>query len=214
MKNQDFLSLRREYTAFKLDRSQAHPDPIQQFGLWFQQAVEAGLPEANAMTLATVSPQGQPSARVVLLKDYDLNGFVFFTNYASRKGSELEFNPRAALVFFWAELQRQVRLEGIISKISPEESDEYFMSRPREAQIGAIASAQSQVLPNRKYLEDLVDCLDDKFSNTSPSRPAHWGGYRLLPQRIEFWQGRLSRLNDRLEYTLEQGAWKINRLAP
>lgn len=214
MKNKDILSIRREYAGSSFDKTLAHPDPIIQFSEWFGHAIEADLPEVNAMTLATVSPQGQPSARVVLLKDFGVEGFVFFTNYESVKGQHLAQNPRAALVFFWAELYRQVRLEGTIHKVSDKESDNYFATRPRESQIGAIASQQSKVIPGRTYLEELFHCMDEKFAGKTPTRPPQWGGYRLKPTWIEFWQGRTNRLNDRLLYEKKENEWHISRLAP
>jgi pyridoxamine 5'-phosphate oxidase len=214
MKKKDLSSLRREYMAPAFDETMVDPDPIVQFGEWFHQAIEGELPEVNAMTIATVSPQGQPSARVVLLKDYDNNGFVFYTNYESHKAEQLAVNPRAALVFFWAELYRQVRIEGYVQKVSDEESDAYFSSRPREAQLGAIASEQSREIPDRSYLDELYQCIEAKFRNSDPVRPPHWGGYRLLPNRIEFWQGRMNRLNDRLLYEKTDQGWNLKRLAP
>jgi pyridoxamine 5'-phosphate oxidase len=214
MKKTDIASLRREYMLSTLDEKKVDPNPISQFSEWFQQGADADLPEVNAMTLATVSPEGQPSARVVLLKDFDSRGFVFFTNYLSHKANELQENPRAALVFFWPELQRQVRVEGHVEKVSPQESDEYFASRPRDSQIGAIMSEQSQVVPDREYIDQLFECVQQRLENTTPSRPETWGGYRLIPNKLEFWQGRLNRLNDRILYSLEENQWEIYRLAP
>ncbi len=214
MKKRDFSALRQEYAASAFSKKMAHADPIIQFSRWFDQALETGLPDPSAMTLATVSPEGQPAARVVLLKDVDQQGFVFFTNYHSHKGVQLEHNPRAALVFLWLDLQRQVRVEGTVQKIRPAESDEYYASRPRDSQIGAHASVQSQVIPNRQHLDQRFQELDAHYGEATPPRPPHWGGYRLSPVRIEFWQGRMNRLNDRLLYEKANGQWVISRLAP
>ncbi|MFM2146570.1 MAG: hypothetical protein RL732_1406 [Bacteroidota bacterium] len=190
-------------------------DPFHLFGLWWQEAIHAEIEEVNAMTLATASPAGVPSARIVLLKGYDERGFVFFTNYESFKGQELQENPRACLVFFWKELERQVRITGLAGKVSPEESDDYFHSRPEASRIGAWVSPQSQVIPGREWLEKREAELIESFSNGNLARPPHWGGYRVKPVSIEFWQGRPNRLHDRLYYQLEDnGSWKLERLAP
>ena len=207
--------LRKEYTLRGFDPAQAHPDPLIQFRQWFEEAVGARLPEPNALHLATASAEGRPSGRIVLLKGLDERGLVFYTNYESRKGLELNERPFAAATFFWAELERQVRLEGQVEKISAVESDAYFESRPRGSQLGAWVSSQSRVIPNRETLEDLNQAVTQRFEEQSVPRPPHWGGFRLSPSRLEFWQGRPSRLHDRILYTREMnGNWVINRLAP
>ena len=207
--------LRREYKSRALVESEASDDPFRQFAQWFDEAVQASLVEVNAMTLATSSPAGEPAARIVLLKGFDDRGFVFFTNYESAKGRDLESNPRASLLFFWSELERQVRITGAVSRVSTEESTAYFHSRPFDSQVGAWASPQSRVLPNRESLEarqaELLDAHDGKVVPLPP----YWGGYRVVPERIEFWQGRQSRLHDRLLYTKrDDGTWSRARLAP
>jgi pyridoxamine 5'-phosphate oxidase len=208
-------NLRKEYTARTLEVEEAQMDPFQQFEEWFAEAVRAQLPEPNAMTLATVAPNGQPSARIVLLKGFDREGFVFYTNYRSRKGEEMRENPRVALVFLWLELQRQVRIEGAVERIDPEESTRYFQSRPRGSQIGAWASPQSAVIDRREDLEQRYAALESQYEEAEVlPRPAHWGGYLVRPHRLEFWQGRASRLHDRIQYRLEEGRWVIERLAP
>lgn len=206
--------LRREYTLRGLSEDEVDPDPLRQFQLWFEQAVAAGLPEPNAMTLATADAAGRPSARVVLLKGFDRRGFVFFTNYQSRKGRELAANPFVALVFFWPELERQVRIEGQAAPITAAESDAYFASRPRGSQLGAWASAQSSVIADRAALEREVERLAQQFGAGPIPRPPHWGGYRVAPELIEFWQGRPNRLHDRLRYRRGGDAWLLERLAP
>lgn len=207
--------IRKEYMLETLSESGAESNAIAQFDNWWQEAIKSAVEEANAMTLSTATRDGKPSARIVLLKDYDENGFVFFTNYESHKGKELADNPQACIVFFWKELERQVRVEGIVEKVSSEESDAYFFSRPAGSQVGAWASPQSKLIAGRKVIEDNVIKYSEQFEEESITRPPHWGGYRLKPQLIEFWQGRESRLHDRLQYTLQQdGAWKIERLAP
>ncbi len=207
--------LRKEYTLHGLSENEVDPDPMRQFARWFDQAVAAGLVEPNAMTLATVGSDGQPSARVVLLKHFDAQGFVFFSNYLSRKGRELEANPRAALVFYWPELERQVRIEGTAERVAPAESDAYFNSRPVGSRIGAWASPQSSVIDGRESLERAVERLTRQFGDGAIPRPPHWGGYRIVPSTIEFWQGRPNRLHDRLRYRRDtRGAWIIERLAP
>ena len=180
------------------------------------EAEAAKIPEPNAMTLATATPEGSPSARIVLLKAFDERGFVFFTDYRSRKGAELEANPRAALVFYWAELERQVRIEGEVSIVAPAESDAYYASRPRPSRVGAWASPQSRVIPDRGWLEREYNAVQQRFAGDPDSipRPPHWGGYRLLPSTFEFWQGRQSRLHDRIRYRLEDASWRVERLAP
>ena len=209
----NIADLRQEYMRESLDEKDVAPDPLEQFARWFDEAVNAQMPTVNAMTLATVSAAGRPSARIVLLKGVDDGGFVFFTNYKSRKGRELTANPAAALLFYWIELEREVRIEGRVEKISEQESDEYFASRPLGSRHAAIASPQSKVVPDRAALEALfAEAEQDHGDETL--RPAHWGGYRLLPAAIEFWQGRANRLHDRVLYTLHSRGWKIERLAP
>lgn len=207
--------IRKNYTQQNLSENDAEVNPIQQFSKWWDEAVASDIDEVNAMTLATASSDGIPSARIVLLKEYDINGFTFFTNYNSFKGQQLAENPKACLVFFWKELERQVRITGLIEKISPAASDEYFNSRPHGSQVGAIASPQSQVIENREWLDNHYSKLEKELHDKKLQRPPHWGGYIVKPVIIEFWQGRPSRLHDRLQYTLEEnGAWKIERLAP
>jgi pyridoxamine 5'-phosphate oxidase len=197
-----------------LDEADLDPDPIRQFGAWLAQAEAAGLPLPDAATLATATPDGRPSARMVLVRGFDERGFVFFTNYESRKGQELAANPQAALAFYWAPLERQVRVEGLVERASAEESDRYFETRPLDSRLGAWASDQSQVIPHRQTLERRIEELRARFPDRVP-RPPHWGGYRVMPLSIEFWQGRPGRLHDRLRYVrLGTGAWQVQRLAP
>lgn len=209
----NIANLRQEYMRAGLAETDASPDPLRQFERWFKDALAAGLPLANAMTLATVTPGGAPDARVVLLKGVDDGAFVFYTNYESRKGRQLAAKPQACLVFLWTQLERQVRIEGAVGKVSAAESDKYFLSRPAGARLSAGASAQSEVVAGRAFLEAEVKKIKTLHGD-NPPRPAHWGGYRVVPERIEFWQGRENRLHDRLLYTSVQGAWKIERLAP
>ena len=207
--------LRREYASRALDEKDAHTDPITQFTIWFDEALKSQLLDANAMTLATASAKGEPSARTVLLKGADQHGFVFYTNYNSAKGRDLAANPRASLLFFWSELERQVRINGAIAKTTADESDQYFQSRPVESQIGASISNQSQPIADRSILEKKYEELAAKYVDAKVPRPASWGGYRLTPDAIEFWQGRKSRLHDRLLYTRQaDGSWSRSRLAP
>jgi pyridoxamine 5'-phosphate oxidase len=207
--------LRREYTRAELLESDVLPDPIKQFERWFADATNAAVNEANAMTLATADGTGAPSARVCLLKGFDENGFVFYTNYASRKGRDLAENARAAMCFYWAPLERQVRIEGVVEQVTREESDAYFHSRPRNAQIGAWVSHQGEVLASRDELDRREADVAKKFADGAVPLPDYWGGYRLIPTVIEFWQGRPSRLHDRLEYRRKpKGGWTMRRLSP
>jgi len=209
----DLAALRKSYERAELDESSAHSDPLQQFALWLQQALDAHLPEPNAMTLATVAANGRPSTRIVLIKGLDARGIVWYTNYDSRKGRELESNPYAALQFHWVELERVVRIEGRVEKVTAEESDAYFASRPLDSRIGAWASPQSQVIASRALLVANAAKISARYV-LNPPRPPHWGGYRLVPDSFEFWQGRKSRLHDRLRYRLDGGQWLRERLAP
>jgi pyridoxamine 5'-phosphate oxidase len=209
----NIADLRKSYERAELDESASAADPIEQFGLWLQQAIDAQLPEPNAMTLATVGANGRPSTRVVLIKGLDARGIVWYTNYESRKGRELAGNPFAALQFHWVELERVVRIEGRVEKAGTEESDAYYRTRPLDSRIGAWASPQSQVIASRAVLVANAAKFGAQFL-LHPPRPPHWGGYRLVPERFEFWQGRRSRLHDRLCYRLDDGAWVRERLAP
>src|SRR4051812_6246037 len=207
--------IRREYKLESLSETDVHPNAIEQFTRWWEEALKSKIDEVNAMTLATASRDGLPSARIVLLKGYDETGFVFYTNYNSFKGQQLAENPRGCLVFFWKELERQIRITGLIGKTTPAESDDYFNIRPEGSRLGAIASPQSQIIPDRESLQLKVDELRNKISSDVIKRPENWGGYRLMPAIIEFWQGRPNRLHDRIQYTLQDdGNWKIDRLAP
>ncbi len=206
--------IRKEYSLKTLNEADVFADPMQQFEKWWQEAIESKIEEVNAMTLATATAEGKPSARIVLLKGIDRNGFVFFTNYHSHKGNQIEENPFVSLVFFWKELERQVRVEGSISKVTAEESDAYFSSRPEGSRIGAWASPQSRIIASREVMEENVTELEKSFANKEIDRPPHWGGYIVIPNLLEFWQGRNSRLHDRIQYTYKDAAWKIERLAP
>ncbi len=205
--------LRREYASAGLREQDCDPSPTQQFAKWFQDALKANLPDPNAMTLATCPPGGRPSARIVLLKGLDQRGFTFFTNYLSRKGHDLAANPMASLVFFWPEIERQIRIEGKVEKVTPAESDEYHRTRPRGSQLGAWCSEQSEVVAGREVLEARLRELEQKYPDEVP-RPPHWGGYRLVPDMIEFWQGRPNRLHDRIRYRIANAVWIMERLSP
>ena len=212
---QDIAAIRTHYSQKTLSEEAVDKDPVVQFGKWWEEAIAAEIVEANAMTLATASLDALPSARVVLLKGFSEKGFVFFTNYNSYKGQQLSENPKACLIFFWKELERQVRIVGLVEKLSNEENDRYFYSRPVESQVGALVSPQSQVIENRQWLDETYAQKKEQLENTDIQRPPHWGGYKVMPVVVEFWQGRPSRLHDRLQYTLQEGgSWKIERLAP
>ena len=213
--NKNISEIRREYSFERLTEKDVEPNAIKQFAKWWDEAIDSRIDEVNAMTLATASADGLPSARIVLLKEFTEKGFVFFTNYESYKAQQLAENPKACLVFFWKELERQVRITGLIQKINAQESDEYFQSRPESARIGAWTSPQSRVIESRHWLDEKFNELVNKMEGTAIPRPPHWGGYIVKPVVIEFWQGRPSRLHDRIQYTLEEnGGWKIERLAP
>ncbi len=212
--DETLIALRRDYTAATLDTTDVLPDPIAQFGLWIKQAMASQVLDVEAMTLATASADGTPSARIVLLRGYDQRGFTFYTNYESQKGSDLAANACCALVFHWREIERQVRIQGDAQKVTAEESEAYFATRPRGSQLGAWVSRQSAVLKNREELEKEWNTLDSKYGGTAIDRPPFWGGYRVVPKCIEFWQGRRSRLHDRLQYSLTDAGWKLDRLAP
>jgi pyridoxamine 5'-phosphate oxidase len=213
--NAEIANLRKDYSSESLLETDVSADPIDQFDKWWKQAVNSQIHEVNAMTLATASVDGMPSARIVLLKGFSSEGFVFFTNYKSYKGMQLEENPKACLVFFWKELERQVRITGLVKKADEKQSDEYFLSRPVASQVGAWSSPQSQVIENRNWLDERYLKFTEEFKGKQLHRPSHWGGYLVQPVIIEFWQGRPSRLHDRIQYSLqENGTWKIERLAP
>lgn len=207
--------IRKDYRLKTLSEEEVQPNPFAQFEVWWQEALAAKIEEVNAMTLSTASAAGVPAGRIVLLKGYNEKGFVFFTNYQSFKGNHLAENPRASLLFFWKELERQVRITGISQQLSAAENDEYYNSRPAGSRIGAWASPQSQVIDSRQWLEARVDAITKEFEGKNIARPQHWGGYCVKPVSIEFWQGRSSRLHDRIQYTLQpNGLWAIERLAP
>ena len=212
--SQQIAHLRREYVSQPFNEGQVDGDPVTQFKKWFDEAVRSEQPDAEAMTLSTATPDGRVAARVVLLKGCDERGFVFFTNYESRKSLEMMSNPHVALTFYWHTLHRQVRIEGLAEKASPEESEEYFQTRPHGSQIGAWASPQSQEISDREELERRVDEIEARFKGRPVNCPPFWGGFRVKPERIEFWQGRESRLHDRILYTLRDSEWRISRLAP
>lgn len=210
----DLAALRENYTRAGLTEDEAGDDPLALFARWLEEAVAAGLPEPNAMTLATVDADGRPHARVVLLKGLDDGAFVFYTNYQSGKGRDLAERPLAALVFWWADLERQVRVEGTVERVPPSVSDAYFATRPRGSQLGAWASDQSRPVPDRAALEARLAEAEARFAGGAVPRPPHWGGYTLRPDRLEFWQGRPNRLHDRLDYTRTPEGWMRRRLAP
>lgn len=213
--SKSLAELRQEYALGALSKADVDPDPLKQFQRWLQEAINAQLPEPNAMTLATADLAGRPYARVVLLKDCDADGFVFYTNYLSDKGRQLAENPCAALVFLWLELQRQVRIEGTVSPLPRAESELYFCSRPRESRLGALASRQSQVVTNRRILDERFEQIAAQYPGDDIPMPGHWGGYRVRPELLEFWQGRLGRMHDRLRYRLQpNGDWSLERLEP
>lgn len=211
---ESIADLRRDYARARLDETDVSHDPIVEFARWFADAQSARAEEPNAMVLATATSDGVPSARVVLLKGFDERGFIFFTDYRSRKGAELEENPRAALVLHWTELERQVRITGSVERTSGEESEEYFRSRPLGSRLGAWVSHQSAVIPSRAMLEKGLDDMHQRFAAGDVPLPPHWGGYRVRPETIEFWQGRESRLHDRIRYVKDADTWRIERLAP
>lgn len=206
--------LRKDYTLNGLDQTDVLPNPFAQFQQWFDAALAAGVHEPNAMHLATISPEGRPEGRIVLVKGIDAAGFSFYTNYNSQKGASLAANPVASLTFFWPELERQVRIEGRVEKVSEAESDTYFNSRPRGSQLGAWVSQQSQVITGRDVLTSQQETLEAQFVGQPIPRPPHWGGFRVVPDKIEFWQGRPSRLHDRIRYRLDAGTWQIERVSP
>ena len=207
-------NLRKEYARKSLNESEVAIDPLQQFETWWQEAIASGIEEPNAMTLATASADGFPSARIVLLKGFDSNGFQFYTNYESYKGRQLAENPKACLVFFWKELERQVRITGLVAKLNDVANDVYFSSRPAGSRIGAVVSPQSRIVESREWLDRKYNELLNANKDDEIKRPAQWGGYTVKPVIIEFWQGRPSRMHDRIQYSLEENGWKIERLAP
>ena len=214
MPSADLAALRRDYSLSSLKEADVDVDPIRQFERWFADALAAQVLEPNAMTLSTASRDGVPSGRIVLLKGVDARGFAFYTDYRSRKSAELAENPLAALTFLWKEIERQVRITGSVSRVSAEESESYFRSRPVGSRVGAWASHQSAVIPNRADLEERVRTVNDRFSNGDVPLPPHWGGFRVMPDEIEFWQGRSDRLHDRIRYRREESGWVIERLSP
>ena len=214
MSQMNLSDIRRDYQLKQLDPREVDGDPVRQFEIWMNEALDAKISDPTAMTLATATAEGKPSARIVLLKYFSHDGFFFFTNYESRKGSELQANDQAALLFFWPELERQVRVEGHVVKASPELSDNYFASRPADSQLSAAISPQSKEVRDRAYLEDLWSKKQQELSDETIHRPDFWGGYRLIPGSIEFWQGRPNRLHDRVLYSRSGESWKLSRLAP
>lgn len=214
MEKEKLQKLREDYSKHSLDESDVAKDPVKQFEKWMEEAINSEVPEPNAMTLATVDHKNKPHARVVLLKGIEDGNFIFYTNYDSAKGEELKQNPNAALCFSWLELERQVRIEGRVEKISEEESEAYFKKRPYKSQLGALASNQSVEVPNRAFLEDRFSELEKKHKEGEVPKPIRWGGYRVIPEALEFWQGRRSRLHDRIKYVFENENWIIKRLSP
>ncbi|HEU4472052.1 MAG TPA: pyridoxamine 5'-phosphate oxidase [Flavisolibacter sp.] len=213
--DRSIADLRQDYSSLSLLETDVAANPIEQFSKWWAQALDSHIHEPNAMTLATASADGMPAARIVLLKDYNPQGFVFFTNYKSYKAMHLEENPKACLVFFWKELERQVRITGLVAKLDAKESDAYFLSRPKGSQLGAWASPQSSVIEGRGWLDEEYQRVSEEFKDKELRRPEHWGGYLVKPVIMEFWQGRPSRLHDRIQYSMQtDGSWKIERLAP
>ncbi len=210
---QAIAMIRREYEGIPLDKKSVDPDPFKQFSMWFEKAVQDVSLDANAMTLSTVSEEGQPSTRTVLLKEFDKSGFVFYTNYKSRKAHHIQNNSRVSMTLFWPELMRQIHVEGNAQKVPETQSDEYFKSRPVASQLGAWASSQSEEVESRSVLKQKIKGYEEKFGDDIP-RPPHWGGFKIVPHRIEFWQGRLNRLHDRICYSLEDEDWVIKRLSP
>ena len=212
--NKQIADIRTDYKLKSLSESDVSNNPFTQFGVWWNEAIQANLEEVNAMTLSTVSKDARPSSRIMLLKGYDEKGFVFFTNYESNKGKNIADNPYVSLLFFWKELERQVRIEGSIEKLETEYNDEYFNSRPVGSRIGAWASKQSRAIESRAVLEADYKEFANQFDGIEVPRPDHWGGYRVVPNKIEFWQGRSNRLHDRIVYELDNAAWRIKRLSP
>ena len=214
MVNRDHIEFPQQYSNHRIAVDKLSSDPIEQFHSWFEEAEKAGVPEPNIMTLATVNDQGQPSLRVVLMKEISDRGIIFYTNFRSRKAREMDQHPKAALNFFWYIMNRQVRLEGSIVKVPETKSDEYFKTRPRGSQLGAWVSEQSEVIPSREYLEEQLESYQSKFQDQEIPRPPHWGGYLLIPHKVEFWQSGHNRLHDRIQYNLNQNNWERCRLAP
>ena len=214
MTNRDFVAYRQEYGSQRLIVEKMNANPVKQFRLWFKEAERAGVKEPNTMTLATVSQQGQPTIRIMLMKEITDQGLVFYTNFRSRKGREMEELPKAALNFYWQDLERQVRFDGTVTKVPDDESDEYFHTRPRGSQLGAWVSEQSEPIPSRDYLEAQLKVYETRYKEHDIPRPTHWGGYLLTPVRVEFWQGGPHRLHDRIQYSLNNEHWDLQRLAP
>ena len=212
--NTDIAGIRKDYKLNSFSIEEAFEDPFVQFGKWWNEAAASQIVEYNAMTLCTTDDGGKPSGRIVLLKSFDENGFIFFTNYQSKKAQQIFTNPQVALVFFWKELERQVRIEGVAVKTSEQVSEEYFKMRPRSSQVGAWASPQSKMISDREIINKNMEEYTNKFQDNTIPRPPHWGGYIVVPELIEFWQGRESRLHDRIEYTLSNSLWEKKRLAP